>query len=176
MQFKRWLEIKDVKHEYSCVMTVLNKEMVSEILKWSKENVKEESVFKEDDKGREDDPHVTLLYGLHTNDIKDVSSVLSKFKPFEIKFGKITKFDNPNYDVLKFDMTGSKLHEINKELKKLPHTSSFPIYHPHCTISYVKKGSCDHLLNNEDFVGKKSKISELTFSGATGNKSNIKLS
>ena len=49
-------------------------------------------------------------------------------------------FENPKYDVLKFDVISPLLNKINKKLtKELPYTSDFPDYHAHCTIAYIKK-------------------------------------
>jgi 2'-5' RNA ligase len=43
------------------------------------------------------------------------------------------------------------LHEINKELSELPHTTNFPDYHPHATVAYLKKGkAADYIKQLED--------------------------
>ena len=59
----------------------------------------------------------------------------------KVKSTKITHFSGEEYDVVKFDIESDLLHKINKELVKFPHTSDFPDYIPHMTISYVKKGT-----------------------------------
>jgi hypothetical protein len=96
-----------------------------------------------DQYGLEDEPHVTLLYGLHDKEIRtnDVRAVLKKYPEFEVKFSKISLFQNEKFDVVKFEAEADILHEINAELKsKFPHTSTFPNYIPHMTIAYVKPG------------------------------------
>jgi 2'-5' RNA ligase len=93
--------------------------------------------------GLEKEPHTTLLFGLHSNEIddKDVLDASTKFEvPSEMKLHNASCFNNEKYDVLKFDVDSDHLHKINSELSKLPHTTEYPDYHPHTTIGYLKKG------------------------------------
>lgn len=91
--------------------------------------------------GLEDEPHTTLLFGLH-DDVtdEDVSKVLNKYKYSTCKLHNPSLFENPDYDVLKFDVKGDNLHKTNADLRRYPHTNSFPDYHPHTTIGYLKPG------------------------------------
>jgi hypothetical protein len=51
----------------------------------------------------------------------------------------LPEFENELYDVLKFDVKREKsLFDCNKDLMKFPHTTDYPDYHPHLTISYLK--------------------------------------
>lgn len=172
--FKEWLFHEETSHKFACVMARLP-DFKQKIIKWGKKNIPEDLWIKEEHDGLQTDTHVTVLYGLHSNSIEDVKPVLKKFKPFELELTTISKFEAPNFDVLKIGVKSSKLHEMNKELKKLPYTSKFPIYVPHCTIAYVKKDSCNKLIGNKEFDGLKCKISEVTFSPSEGQKINIKL-
>ena len=88
--------------------------------------------------------------------------------------GKVSLFENTEYDVLKFEVESEDLQELNKICKTLPYTSDYPDYHPHCTISYIKKGTC------KDLVGKTIKnntfsTSELFFSNKDSVKTNFSL-
>lgn len=159
-------------HSYSCVMAMIDEKPAKKIMDWCKKNIKEKDLA---DHGREDEPHVTILYGLHTNDVKEVQKVLKNTKGGSFKLGKVTKFDNPEYDVIKLSVTGSALHKLNSLCKKLEHTSSYPNYTPHCTIAYVKKGTCDHLLGKEIFADEKCELDEIQFSSASGVKTFFKL-
>jgi 2'-5' RNA ligase len=92
--------------------------------------------------GLEDEPHTTLLFGLHEGvTTQDVQSVLDKFKYGTCTIGNASLFENKDYDVLKFDVRGKNLHETNKLLKEFPYTNSFPDYHPHLTIGYLIPGT-----------------------------------
>ncbi len=97
--------------------------------------------------GLEDEPHITILYGLHSNDIND-SEIENCIKEFSknnptIKgtLKEISCFSNEKYDVLKFDVECDQLHQFNKILKEFPNTNSFPDYHPHLTIGYLQPKS-----------------------------------
>ena len=182
--FKEWvsqqellLEKKGDKHSFSCVMALFNAKDAKYVLDWSNTYVKDKNLFTAEDggMGREDEIHVTVLYGLHTNNVKDISKITDKVKPFDITLGKVSKFESNDYDVLKIDVKSDYLHTLNAEFKKMDYTSKFDKYVPHCTIAYVKKGSCDHLLNKNHFEDKKISINSLTFSSAYGRKTKITL-
>lgn len=128
--------------------------------------IDEEDVYTEEDDrsyGLETEPHTTLLYGLHSDEIEDgdVINTSNKGIPKELKLHNASLFNNDKYDVLKFDVDNQDLHRINAELTKFPHTTNFPDYHPHSTIAYLKKGSgqkyCD-MLNGQSFIVNPSKI------------------
>jgi tRNA nucleotidyltransferase/poly(A) polymerase/2'-5' RNA ligase len=94
--------------------------------------------------GVEDEPHVTLLYGFKDNvtnkQVFDLYKEKFQLKPIEIEFNEISIFENDDFDVVKFDIKNDELSKINKELRKLPNKLTYPTYHPHMTIAYVKKG------------------------------------
>lgn len=162
-------------YSYSCVMFRLDKNDAKRIMDWSKENVPEKDLYTDGEKGREDDIHVTVLYGLHTTDANDVKEQLKGSKGGSLTLGKISKFEAKDYDVLKISVDGSGLRKLNKSLKELPYTSKFEDYNPHCTIAYVKKGSCDHLLGDRSFDGMKAEIKSLVFSPSEGEKSTFSI-
>jgi hypothetical protein len=103
--------------------------------------------------GLEDEPHVTLLYGLEDSVTPEqVKKILDKFNFSKCKLHNASLFEN-DYDVLKFDVEGDNLHEANEALRELPYNNSFPDYHPHCTIAYLKKGTgqkyCNRMKGHE---------------------------
>ena len=93
--------------------------------------------------GLEYEPHITVLYGLHSNEIDDdevFNSILDR-EPPELSMSNISLFNNPKYDVVKFDVEGDGLYDMNKILRdNFPYTTDFPDYHPHSTIAYVQPG------------------------------------
>ncbi len=145
---KLLLEKKGDSHSYGCVMLYF---------KISKGNWKEfqsmiddKDVYTEEGDlgyGREDEPHVTILYGLH-DDILDstIEEIIDEIKPTKLVLKKISIFENDDddYDVVKFDITGvseGRLAKMNAKFAELPHTNDYPDYHPHATIAYVKAGT-----------------------------------
>ena len=139
-------------YNYGCVMLYFDFPEIEKIHKL----ISPSDVYTEDgDKtfGLEDEPHTTLLYGLHEEVmLEDVTEVLDKFTFGDLKSYNPSLFENEKYDVLKYDVVypikgGAFLHKANNELKKLPHTTSFPKYHPHLTIGYLKKGEGQKYVN-----------------------------
>ena len=91
-------------------------------------------------KGIEDDPHITLLYGLHSEVTEEqVKNKLKDINILTVDLFNLSIFPQSDKDVLKFDTKNSNLFKANKVLKELPYTSDFPNYHPHVTIAYLKK-------------------------------------
>lgn len=91
--------------------------------------------------GLENEPHTTLLYGLHDGvTLENVKSVIDGHTFDTCRVHNPSLFQNEKYDVLKFDVNGTNLHKVNDDLKQYPYTSDFPDYHPHLTVAYLKPG------------------------------------
>lgn len=162
-------------YNYSCVMFNLESKDSDKVLSWSKKNIPNNVLFTDGEKGREDDIHVTILYGLHSNNPEAVQKIIKKFKPSPIKFGEISKFSTDKYDVIKISVEGEILYKMNKAFSKLPYTSNHPIYQPHCTLAYVKKGSCDHLIGKKYFEDWSVILDSVVFSPSSGHRSYFQL-
>jgi hypothetical protein len=127
-------------YDYGCVMLYFD---FPEINKIHDVIDPEDIYYEEGDRsfGLEDEPHTTLLYGLHEEvGLNEIKEVLNEFEFSPCTIYNVSLFEN-DYDVLKFDVKGENLHEANAELKQFPYTSNFPNYHPHLTIGYLKKGT-----------------------------------
>ena len=138
-------ETKD-KYEYGCAMLYFS---------FPKEVTKLQSTIDPEDLSQdvtgggsaiETEPHCTLLYGLHdTVTLDQIESIINKYTFGDLKATGPTLFENEKFDVLKYDIGyptkgGAFLHKCNKDLASLPNTQSFPDYHPHATIAYLKPG------------------------------------
>lgn len=171
-------EKKDHKHSYGCVMVFLDVDNK----KWDElQNlINENDLYTEEDDnsyGREDDPHVTILYGLH-DDIpdEDIETEIDKIKTPKIEFKNISAFSNDKFDVLKFDVESKDLTKYNKKFIEFPHTSNFPDYHPHVTIAYLKKGKSDKYIKKaKDLLNMDITPDKIVYSKADGSKKNYKL-
>ena len=128
-------------YDYSCAMIYFNFPDMGKL----HNQIQPEDIYTEEgDKtfGLEDEPHTTLLYGLHKEvTLDDVKEVLDKYQFGPCRIYNASLFENEKYDVLKFDVKAEILHDVNKDLKQLPFTSNFPDYHPHMTIGYLKPGT-----------------------------------
>lgn len=144
--FSSWLKSKFLvensssTYEYGCAMIYYDFPELFEIQKMiSPDDIYTESG--DDTYGLEDKPHTTLLYGFHnTVSPNEVLDVINTFTFPKLKLFNVSCFNSDKYDVLKFDVDCPMLHSVNSKLKNFPHTSSFPNYHPHSTIGYIKKG------------------------------------
>jgi 2'-5' RNA ligase len=92
--------------------------------------------------GISNEPHITVLYGLHGN-IPDhyIMGAMREFTTVKIVFGSVSVFENEDFDVVKLEVHGDRLVEMNARLCEFPFTNEFPEYNPHITIAYVKKGT-----------------------------------
>lgn len=134
------------QYEYGCVM--LYSDFPSEIIKLQ-DAINPNDLYTASDNGGyglETEAHCTLLYGLH-DDVKldEVKNIIDGCKFGDLRATGPSLFENEKFDVLKYDVTyptrgGAFLHKCNKQLATLPNTQTFPDYHPHMTIAYLKPG------------------------------------
>ena len=128
-------------YDYGCMMIYYDNPNWQKVL----DMVDDDDLYDDDTNqfGKEYEPHITVLYGLHSNEIDDdeVFSQIIDREPPQLNMSNITLFNNPKYDVVKFDVEGDGLHDMNKILRdNFPYTNDYPEYHPHSTIAYVKPG------------------------------------
>ena len=152
-KFKIFLESKHSSKEdikYDCIM------LYSDINKkeWNKflNLIDEEDLYlgskediEKDEYGLEKDEHITLLYGIHSDEVdkKEVYNWLKTLEPIELELKNISIFENDNYDVVKIDIKPTKelLKYRKYAIKNFPNTQTYDEYKPHMTIAYCKKGT-----------------------------------
>jgi len=107
----------------------------------------------DDEQGREDEPHITIKYGLKTNNVDELREVIGGFGVIRATLGVVSRFENEN-DVLKIEVESADLVELNKLISdNFECKDSFPDYTPHVTIAYVNKGAGKDLDGRTDFAG-----------------------
>jgi 2'-5' RNA ligase len=165
-------------YDYGCVMLYSN--FPSEIIKL------QDTINPTDlqDPGIEYEPHCTLLYGLHDGVTLDqVTNIVNQFKFSNLRAFNPSLFENPEFDVLKYDIgyqtnKDSSLHQCNQKLKILPNTQTYPDYHPHMTIAYLKPGKGKEymeMFKNKGANEFMTTPSHIMFSQPDGTKTKIKL-
>ena len=134
-------EIESGPYEYGCVMLYFDFDETQLT------NTIDDGDLYNDESGRygkETEPHVTLLYGLHSNVTPQIiQQILDNIHFDDIHLTNPSLFKNDDYDVLKFDANGNGLLDANRVFMKLPNSNEYPKYHPHMTIAYLKKGMGD---------------------------------
>jgi 2'-5' RNA ligase len=130
----------------------------------------------EPDHGREDKPHVTVLYGISDDDAEKTKEILKRLpKQLTATLGKITLFEtNSKFDVLKIDVTSPSLARLNEFLcKNVEYHNDYPKYQPHVTLAYLKKGRGKPYDGDTAFDGKTVKFDAFIYSDAECNHTTI---
>jgi len=126
--------------------------------------------------GVEDEPHITLLWGIHTKNVEKVTTALEGQKGGVVKLGKIGMFENEEYDVLKVDIISYSLRRLNGELKaNLKHASTHSEYNPHITLAYLKCGNAEKYIKDKRFENLKFEFEEVIFEDKEDKSTTIKL-
>lgn len=146
--------------EYGCAMLEVSKKIKDKILKWMEvTHVNPEHIFFDENYGFgvEMNPHITVMYGYHTDDLQLIFDSFSGYNKDHVDFqlGKIKKFSAKLYDVLHIEVKSADLVKLNTITRKsgLNITSLYPQYVPHITLVYFKSNAYKHtdLLVGDDF-------------------------
>lgn len=175
---RKSLQKSQEEYDYKSTQLDLPDDIAEKIKSFCKD-IPDKFIYTNDDGlGREDNIHCTVLYGLSnkttTNQIKSLCEDVS---PIELKLGKVSMFENDEYDVLKIDVESESLNELNKKISdnvKAP-GNDYPTYKPHITIAYMQKGTAGKYVGNDSFKGMTCSIDDLCFSNKKGEKTIIPL-
>lgn len=136
------LELQQTTYKYGCLM--LKYKVTKTWWDSVQALIDEEDIVRVNGKyGRERwrDAHVTIMYGLHEGVDKDeIAEAVNEYMPKDIKVNKLSYFEGPSYDVIKFEVDYVFFKLMNKKMKQFPNTKTHNTYKPHMTVCYVKKG------------------------------------
>lgn len=177
--FKQFLTEKK-EYSYSSLQIELPDQLAKRILHWGDDHISDEIVFTDPDDpsfGREDNPHITLLYGIHESSPAPVEKLLSNVKEFEILLGKMSLFTtNDSFDVLKIEVESKELHKLQKKVSSnVDNTETYPKYIPHVTIAYLKKKQGQKFVGSTEFNEASFLVKEVVFSSKSGEKTKMKI-
>lgn len=152
---------KTSAHDYGCMMLYMSLDGIDKI----QSKIKKEDIYteKDDDSfGIEKETHITIKYGF-TDKVSDheIMDICRDNKFNEIKFNKVSLFENEKFDVLKFDINSKVLNNLNVKISKFPNEDKYPDYHAHSTIAYIVKGKGEKyvkMFNDIDLVGNPDKL------------------
>lgn len=158
------IEAAGDSHDRSCVMLYLPKDTAKKVLAWGKKNIPDEWLAAD---GRETDPHVTVLYGIKTEELSEVEAFFPK-GPVEVELGEVSRFDTSDeFDVIKVDVESDSLAELHYTMAdKVDNDDSHPKYAAHITLAYVAKGKGKDLDGSRPFDGIKLDLADLVWSPA----------
>lgn len=136
--------------------------------------------------GRESDAHLTVKYGLHTENPDDVRKILADEPPIKVTIGKVSIFPanqgkeargGAEYDVVKMDVDSPDLHRLNAKIAAgTKVTDTHPVYKPHMTLAYVKPGEgAKYDGTTNELTGKEVTLDKVLFSSRDGREVEIPL-
>lgn len=116
------------------------------------------------EEGYEERPHVTVKYGLHTQDPNDVRALLDGSGPVVLTLGKTGFFAGEDYDVVYVEVESPALHVLNAKLTNaLEVTNTYPEYQPHVTVAYVLSGLGEKYAGDGMLAGMSTSVDAVSF-------------
>lgn len=154
---------KATSPKYGCLMAMIPA-LQQATSKWS-DKLAEGSLAED---GVETEPHVTVLYGFALGfDTSRLARFLKDNGSAKLVLGSISRFECPDYDVLKVDVESPALERLHGELAEefnAEVTPSKHAYHPHLTLAYIQKGTNKELDGDDSFDGLTFTVSQLLYS------------
>lgn len=142
-------KLLEESYDYSCLMIDVPKAQADFLQDWARVNIPDESVHvdEKEDTGRERHTHITVLWGIQLPQPNDVvRDLIQRTRTFPVQFGTVGLFRKDDCDVVMVHVESPWLRAFHARLKAgVPNVQTYPTYTPHCTLAYVKKGSCDAL-------------------------------
>ena len=167
-------------YSYGCLMAVIPESLAKKVRDFGK--AIPDDLISDDgsgEKGRQEEIHITVKYGIHTSDVAEVLNVIEKVQPLKAVLGKASVFWNDDI-VIKIGVQSRDLAKLSAKVhRELECTDTYRDYKPHMTVAYVKKDEKDpywfqkYLTN--DLEGTEVVIDELVFSTPDGQKYKILL-
>lgn len=147
ISLNEWLNEQQEEPKYGCVMMDANK-----IPDWEEKHIAgidpNDVYIKpyDDSYGLEDNPHVTVIYGIHEDEIDPevpFGVIQNEMQPITVTIDEIGVFETPEYDVVKYEVpvTPELQKYRDRFLKSFSNTQTYPEYKPHMTLAYVNPGA-----------------------------------
>lgn len=161
-----------------CVMAFLD-DLMPEI-KDIQSKITADEIYEEDEDrsyGLENEPHVTILYGIHSDKVSD-DEVLKRVTGLDwkqpIRIGNLGLFENEKYDVLKLKAEAQWLNSANRKLcNTLPFSNDYPDYNAHITVAYLKPGTGKEVVERIGEINIKAVPNKMVYSLPNGDKKEV---
>jgi 2'-5' RNA ligase len=162
----------DIIKKFAYVRIEVPQDLKNVLSKWSIDNISDKSLaYAARDNPRVTEFHITVKYGIYTNNPNDIYPIISNTSPFSVKLGDISTFDYDDYQILKVDIRGSRLHVLHSQLmKRIKNEETHVKYQPHITLAYMKYGEANKFISNDIFYNYSFMINKATFVDSEKNK------
>lgn len=119
--------------------------------------------------GLEMRPHVTVKYGINSDNAAEAKAIVSGTGPITLTLGSTGVFEADDYDVVYVAVDSKDLELLNAALSAgLAVTDTHPTYTPHATVAYVTKGLGKIYGGNPTLTGMTATVDGLRFISKNG--------
>jgi 2'-5' RNA ligase len=131
--------------------------------------------------GLENEPHVTVRYGIEGDDHAGIRRYLAAQKPFTAKLGKTSSFPVSEHSdgaaPIVAPVESDDLRRIESELDQHGNFAerSFPEYKPHATVAYVKPEKAAKYTGMADTEGKRFTVNSISIAKRDGSQTRVRL-
>jgi 2'-5' RNA ligase len=161
---------------YGWVGVYLPKDLNRVLKNWVKKHIPEAHLS--DTESDNTDSHITIKYGLLDTPVKGVLNLIGEYPKDFIKVmtGRMSLFQNDNFDVLKIEVMSEDLKALNKLIcEGLDVVDTHPDYIPHITLAYLKPGMGKLYAGNTIFQGLNMKLDDIEYADKDKNRYRGKL-
>lgn len=130
--------------------------------------------------GYEEQPHITVRYGIQDGNLDGIKTFLSMQKPFTIAFGSTSSFppseSSDGAAPVFVDVLSPELVRMNRALADVGNfkPADFP-YNPHATLAYVDERYASLYTDEDDLEGMIYKVHSIAITDRNGNQHEVKL-
>jgi hypothetical protein len=171
--------MRDATYNFSSSHIDLPPALSEKIISWGKDNIKDDDLFVipgESHFGREDEAHVTVLYGIHDKFPNNFTSAVKGYGSIKVYLDCIDVLPKEKYDVMVINVSSPNLELLHHMLTlNTEYTNNYKRFIPHITLGYVKKDCGWKHFANKEFYGETFVADYIVFSSVDGTKHKISL-
>ncbi|MFI4873969.1 MAG: ADP-ribosyltransferase, partial [Blastopirellula sp. JB062] len=150
VSYKQPAQFSEGARSYSCLMGLFESNVTEHVRQLGR-NISTADLALD---GIEKNPHVTLLWGIHSDESEQIRFVLKRYGPCGLRLGGLGCFEGDDQDVLYVSVESNAIHEIRAVLESsIPNTQTHDCYIPHVTLAYLRPGMGKKYVENPQLLG-----------------------